>query len=166
MSAKFYATQENCGYIAPERNVLNYRLHLKLYALYHADNLYAHCILWRFSTLHYPGIVNSGEDSMFHYVDNKDWSDFHDFRFIPVFFPTFDDPELERQAVEICGDVSACLFDIAVTRRLDFAFPSLIARDEEIIVRQLAVPSEFICWLYHTKTFKIIWCTVYYIIIV
>ena len=81
---------------------------------------------------------------MFHYVDNMDWRDFHDLRFIPVFFPTFDDPELERRAIEICGDVSACLFDIAVTRRLDFAISSISARDEQRIVQLLAVPSEFI----------------------
>ena len=56
---------------------------------------------------------------MFYYKGNKTWSDFYDYGFVPVFSPTFDDPELERQAREMCGDVSACLFDVAATGRLD-----------------------------------------------
>ena len=81
---------------------------------------------------------------MFYYKGNKTWSDFYDFGFVPVFSPTFDDPELERQAREMCGDVSACLFDVAATGRLDIGMSALSAEEEKKIVQELSVPSEFI----------------------
>ena len=81
---------------------------------------------------------------MFYYKGNKTWSDFYDYGFVPVFSPTFDDPELERQAREMCGDVSACLFDVAATGRLDFGMSALSAEEEKKIVQELSVPSEFI----------------------
>ena len=79
---------------------------------------------------------------MFYYKDNKGWSDFYDFGFVPEFFPTFDDPELERQAKELCGNVSACLFDVAATGRLDIGMSALSAEKDKKIVQELAVPSE------------------------
>ena len=90
------------------------------------------------------GIVNSSEDSMFYYKGDKGWSDFYDYGFVPVFSPTFNDSELERQAKEMCGDVSACLFDVAATGRLDIGMSALSAEEEQKIVQELAVPSESI----------------------
>ena len=92
----------------------------------------------------YSGIVNSSEDSMFYYKDNATWSDFYDYGFTPEFSPTFDDPEFERKAIEMCGDVSTCLFDVAATGRLDIGMSALSANEDQKIVQELAVPSKFI----------------------
>ena len=87
---------------------------------------------------------------MFYYKDNKGWSDFYDFGFTPEFSPTFDDPKLEEQAKELCGDVSACLFDVAATGRLDIGMSALSAKEDQKIVQELSVPSEFINIISHT----------------
>ena len=98
----------------------------------------------------YSGIVNASEDSMFYYKDNEDWSDFYDYAFVPVFSATFDDPEFERQAKDFCGDVSACLFDVAATGRLDIGTSALSAKEDQKIVQEFSVPSEFIYCIYCT----------------
>ena len=99
-----------------------------------------------------PGIVNSSEDSMFYYKDNKGWNDFYDYGFMPEFSPTFDDPELEEQAKELCGDVSACLFDVAATGRLDIGMSALSAKEDQKIVQELSVPSQFVYCIYQIHT--------------
>ena len=92
----------------------------------------------------HSGIVNSSEDSMFYYKDTESWNHFYDYDFTPVFSPTFVDPEFERQAKEMCGDVSACLFDAAATGRLDIGMSALLAEEDQKIVQELAVPSKLI----------------------
>ena len=57
------------------------------------------------------------EDSLFVYRDGESWMTFYQPEFVPQFDAVFNDPSLEAQAMEICGDDLFCLFDIANTER-------------------------------------------------
>ena len=65
------------------------------------------------------GIIDRESDSLFTYRPSDSWSKFYDPDFIPMFAPTFTDPALEEQANMICKGNSFCLFDIAVTKRVE-----------------------------------------------
>ena len=84
----------------------------------------------------------SSNESLFCYKDSENFSTFYDPEFVPSFFPSFDDPELERQANATCGDNFACIFDVAATGRLELGNVALQVRREEETDGVLAIPSE------------------------
>ena len=53
------------------------------------------------------------------YQPEKNWDTFYDPYFVPSFERTFNNPELESRAIEICGNDTSCLFDIAATGNID-----------------------------------------------
>ena len=91
------------------------------------------------------GIIANAEESRFAYNrPGESWLFFfqgHD-RFRPVFDAVFDNPQLEEEAIERCGDDSFCLFDVATTKRIEVGVSTMQESqsvDEEI---ELATPSE------------------------
>ena len=91
------------------------------------------------------GIIASAEESRFAYNrPGESWLFFfqgHD-RFRPVFDAVFDNPQLEEEAIERCGDDTFCLFDVATTKRIEVGVSTMQEShsvDEEI---ELAAPSE------------------------
>ena len=59
--------------------------------------------------------MDSARKSLFYYQPGDSWATFYDPYFHPLYQPTFNNPELETQAKDICGDDKFCLFDIATT---------------------------------------------------
>ena len=88
------------------------------------------------------GLLNSSNESLFCYKDSENFNTFYDPDFIPVFNPSFDDPELEKQANEMCKGVPACLFDVAATGRLEIGTSALLAKEEEMTIANLSTPSK------------------------
>jgi hypothetical protein len=64
-------------------------------------------------------IVDSARKSLFYYQPEESWDTFYDPYFVPSYQPNFNNPELESQAKEICGEDKFCLFDIATTGSVD-----------------------------------------------
>ena len=59
--------------------------------------------------------MDSARKILFYYQPEDSWATFYDPYFRPLYQPTFNNPELETQAKDICGDDKFCLFDIATT---------------------------------------------------
>ncbi|XP_078669840.1 mucin-like protein [Branchiostoma floridae x Branchiostoma belcheri] len=77
------------------------------------------------------------EESIFYYGDQT-YADFHnqDPSYVPIFEPTFDDPALEQEALEICGDNRECLFDASVTRNVTIGRGTMEAVDQFITITE------------------------------
>ena len=73
------------------------------------------------------------------------WADFHDPDFAPIFAPTFSDPALETQAMSLCAGDQACLYDVAVTGRLDIGMATRGGSEELAMFAALAVPGVCVC---------------------
>ena len=88
------------------------------------------------------GIIDNPQDSLFTYREllGESWAFFYDPDYIPAFAPTFDDPFLEQQAKNICGDSLFCLFDIAATERLDIGITTAIDNVEYDVVVNMSQP--------------------------
>lgn len=86
------------------------------------------------------GILSSAADSLFYYRGGTSWTDFHDPAFVPTFTPTFSDPALETQAMSLCAGDQACLYDVAVTGRLDIGMTTRGGSEELAMFAALAVP--------------------------
>ena len=69
------------------------------------------------------------------YQPGKSWATYYDPFFQPSFKPEFESPELERAAVELCGEDEFCLFDIAATGNTEIGLSTLQTsqRLEELI---------------------------------
>lgn len=76
-------------------------------------------------SLYCIGIINSSSDSLFTYDSSSSFNSYYDPGFTPVFNPQFNNSELEAMAVSICGENTACLFDIAVTGRVDIGMSTI-----------------------------------------
>ena len=63
--------------------------------------------------------MDSARKSLFYYQPEESWDTFYDPYFVPLYQPNFNNPELEAQAKEICGEDKFCLFDIATTGNVD-----------------------------------------------
>ena len=61
---------------------------------------------------------------------------------MPAFAPTFDIPELEVEAIEICGDSAFCLFDIAATKRPEVGMTTAVDNDNFDMVVNMSQPGE------------------------
>lgn len=70
------------------------------------------------------------------------WTDFHDPNFSPIFTPTFTDPGLEARAMELCAGDDACLYDVAVTNRLDIGLATRLGSEELAMFAALTAPGE------------------------
>ena len=54
----------------------------------------------------------------------------------------FDDPDLEQQAQEICGDDEFCRFDIAATERPEIGMATMMSTQEFDVIANMSVPSK------------------------
>ena len=61
-----------------------------------------------------------------------------------MFVATFDDPELEMEAKEACGEDEFCLFDIAATRRVEIGMATMQGGEDFDRIVEMSVPSELI----------------------
>ena len=92
----------------------------------------------------FVGIIDDPEDSLFSYQQTlgESWAFFYDPDYTPAFSPTFDDPVLEEQASDICGDSHFCLFDIAATRRPEIGMITAVNSEEFEMVVNMSQPGD------------------------
>ncbi|XP_078588078.1 mucin-like protein [Branchiostoma floridae x Branchiostoma japonicum] len=81
-------------------------------------------------------------ESIFYYGD-QNYADFHnqDPSYRPIFATTFDDPELEQEALGVCGDDRECLFDASVTRNVTIGKATMEAKEQSIRISEELVNS-------------------------
>ncbi|XP_035671814.1 mucin-like protein [Branchiostoma floridae] len=81
-------------------------------------------------------------ESIFYYGNNS-YADFRnqDPSYRPIFDPVFDDPELEREAREVCGDNKVCLFDASVTKNVTIGLGTLTAQERNLQIGESLVNS-------------------------
>ena len=95
-------------------------------------------------------MMNEASESLFSY--NRPGESFQGFRdpsFRPIFEPTFENPEEQQRAVDICGDDQFCLFDVAATKDEEVGMATMQGvRDFDVVV-DLAEPSELEMLLWH-----------------
>jgi len=91
----------------------------------------------------FSGIMDNPADSLFTYAPGRNWSDFYDPNFSPMFLPTFDDPALEKEATSICGSDVFCLFDIAATKRVEIGVATMEGGEDFDNLVDMSVPSEW-----------------------
>jgi len=100
---------------------------------------YLYCRILTVFTI--TGIVDES-DSLFTYSVGESRSTGHDPNFVPSFHPVFSNPSLESEAIETCGDDEFCLFDIAITGRMDIGLSTLNASRSFDQIVQLSYPSK------------------------
>lgn len=90
----------------------------------------------------YAGLISNSSESLFAYDPLNSFSTFYDPSFVPVFRQNFTDPILEAEANATCQGDNACLFDIAVTGRVEIGMSTL--EQVHIIenIRLLSQPSK------------------------
>ena len=57
-----------------------------------------------------------------------------------MYEPQFTDANLQMEALEVCGDDSFCLFDVAVTERMEVGLSTLAASQELAEIVQVSLP--------------------------
>ena len=96
----------------------------------------------------FSGIINTPEDSLFTYRDGEDWSTFYDPMFLPAFEASFSDPALEAEANSVCGDDTACLFDIASTGNVEIGMATMQGSMEIQRLNNISQPGEIVIIVY------------------
>ena len=88
------------------------------------------------------GIIDNANGSLFSYNESRgeSWAYFYDPDYTPALAPTFDNPDLEAQANEICGDSLFCLFDIAATKRPEIGMTTAVNNEEFDMVVNMSQP--------------------------
>ena len=75
--------------------------------------------------------ATSASDSLFTYEEGTDHSFYFDVGYLPIFLDqsdlVFDNPFLEEQARDVCGDNKQCLFDIHTTGKVSIGLASMRA---------------------------------------
>ena len=89
----------------------------------------------------YSGITEP-EESIFTYQEGTSFDTFNFPDFIPTFSPTFADPNLEAQALDICDGDSFCLFDIAATGNIAIGSSTLQGGVEFDTIVNISAPGE------------------------
>lgn len=59
-----------------------------------------------------------------------------------MFEPTFDDPDLEMEARDACGDDEFCLFDIAATKRVEIGTATMQGGEDFDRIMEMSVPGK------------------------
>ena len=90
------------------------------------------------------GIIHRPENSIFLYRESlgESWAHFYDPDYTPAFSPTFDDPDLEEMAIELCGDNQFCLFDIAATKRPEIGMTTTTSSEEIDMIINMSKPGK------------------------
>lgn len=93
------------------------------------------------------GIVDTPADSLFSYQPGENWATYYDPFYMPSYETVFDDPALEAQARNACGDDKMCLFDVAATGNIDIGMSTLNTGKEIERIATLTSPeSGLICY--------------------
>ena len=71
------------------------------------------------------GLISNSSESLFAYDLVNNFSTYYDPSFVPVFRQNFADLALEAEANATCQGDNACLFDIAVTGRVEIGMSTL-----------------------------------------
>ena len=95
-----------------------------------------------FSLLNRTGIIQDANDSLFVYSEGDSWSTYYDPSFVPVYEANFSDPDLEQDAVALCGSDLFCLFDVAVTGNMDIGLSTLEGSLNFEILVEMAAPGK------------------------
>lgn len=88
------------------------------------------------------GIINEERDSLFAYGEGQNFLTFYDPDYIPMFEIQFSDPNLEADALAICGDDQFCLYDIAATQNTSIGLTTLQGGQEFETIVNLSAPGE------------------------
>jgi hypothetical protein len=59
-----------------------------------------------------------------------------------MFQPVFDDPVLEQEARDACGEDEFCLFDIAATKRVEIGMATMQGGESFDRIVEMSAPSE------------------------
>lgn len=89
------------------------------------------------------GIIDTPSNSLFTYQPGENWATFYDPYFIPIYEAIFTDPELERQASDLCGSDQECLFDVAATGLVELGQSTLVRGQEFQEILRLQFPGQF-----------------------
>ncbi len=106
------------------------------------------------------GIIEDAASSLFTYKAGENFSDFYVPDYQPAFETTFLDPVLETRAEELCGGNAFCLYDFAVTGRMDIALSTLKTVQDYEFQAELTMLSKWLLifldttceFLFHSKT--------------
>ena len=94
-------------------------------------------------------MINDESESLFAYNrPNENFEAFRDLGFKPIFVPTFDTPEEEQRANDICGDNEFCLFDISATKNDEIAISTMEGVVDFDNLVEVAEPSESLMIIY------------------
>ena len=88
------------------------------------------------------GIISAAEDSIFTYGPGTSFDTFNNPNFVPTFSPDFADPDLEAEALELCGGDSFCLFDVAATGSMEVGLSTLLGGIEFDTIVNISAPGE------------------------
>ena len=108
------------------------------------------------------GIIDNEADSLFTYGQEESWQKFYSPNFIPMFRPTFTDPELEEEAKRLCGKDQFCLFDIAATKRVDIGLATLNGGQNLNRIMNLSAPSKSCISIFTIMIFNMSIMLLYY----
>ena len=89
------------------------------------------------------GIISDSADSLFTYIFGQEWSIFYSPNFTPAYDVDFANPQLQAEAIALCGEDEFCLFDIAATGRLEIGKTTLQGGLNFAAVLELSKPSRF-----------------------
>lgn len=59
---------------------------------------------------------------------------------MPTFSPTFANPDLEAEALDLCGEDSFCLFDVAATGSTEIGLTTLQGSIEFDMIVSISAP--------------------------
>jgi hypothetical protein len=87
-------------------------------------------------------IIGNENNSLFSYNKflGESWASFYEPDYTPAFAPTFNNPDLEAEAIQICGDSLFCLFDIAATKRPEIGMTTALNNEEFDFVVNMSQP--------------------------
>ena len=58
-----------------------------------------------------------------------------------MFAPTFNDTNLQKEAKDICGEDTFCLFDIAATKRVEIGAATMEGQETLDTIMEMSKPS-------------------------
>ena len=108
------------------------------------------------------GIIDDSSDSLFTYKTGESWETFYDPSFSPAFKPTFEDPVLEEEAKEVCGDDKSCLYDVAATKKVEIGMATMRGVESFDTIVEMSTPSMFpsSCYTVLSNDFCMYYCIV------
>ena len=91
--------------------------------------------------IYVTGIISENA-SLFRYSSEESWATYHDPHFISSYNPQFSSPSLENKAIGACDEDEFCLYDVAITGRIEIGLSTLDGSRSLDEMVKLSYPSE------------------------